>query len=77
MAGGARVTQGVRFGDRQGGRGEQMWQSYPGRSSGQTEAGFFFFNFYLSVLGLKLQHVGSSSLTKDQTQAPCSGSMES
>ena len=45
MAGGARVTQGVRFGDRQGGRGEQMWQSYPGRSSGQTEAGFFFLIF--------------------------------
>ena len=42
MAGDARVTQGARFGDRQGGRGEQAWQSYPGGSSGQMEADFFF-----------------------------------
>ena len=43
---------------------------------------FFFFLFiYLAVLGLscdtwtlQLQHMGSSSLTRDQTHAPCTGS---
>ena len=43
-----------------------------------------FIFMYLTVLGhscgmwlLLLQHAGSSSLTRDQTQAPCIGSMES
>ena len=47
---------------------------------------FFFFSIftYLAVLGLScdtwdiqslLQHMGSSSLTRDQTQAPCIRSM--
>ena len=40
---------------------------------------FFFFNFiYLfGCSGSQLQHVGSSSLTRDQTWAPCAGSSES
>ena len=45
---------------------------------------FFLIFTYLAVLGLTcdtwdikslLQHMGSSSLTRDQTQAPCIGSM--
>ena len=31
---------------------------------------------YLQHANTELQHVGSSSLTRDQTQAPCSGSSE-
>ena len=42
---------------------------------------FFFFNIYLlGCTGSRLswlQHVGSGSLTRDWTQAPCTGSTES
>ena len=40
---------------------------------------FFFLNFiYLfGCSGSQLQHVGSSSLTRDRTWAPCTGSSES
>ena len=38
---------------------------------------FFFFSIYLAVLRSYLWHVGSSSLTRDLTQAPCIGSTES
>ena len=39
----------------------------------------FVYFMYLTVWGLQssLWHAGSSSLTRDQTQAPCTGSMES
>ena len=41
---------------------------------------FLFFNqdlFIYLFFGRTMQHVGSSSLTRDQTCAPCTGSMES
>ena len=38
---------------------------------------YFFFNIYLfGCAGSLSWHVGSSSLTRDQTQAPCTGSTE-
>ena len=38
---------------------------------------FIFLIFvYLAAPGLYLHHVGASSLTKDQTQAPCIGSTD-
>ena len=55
--------------------------------SSNTELGFFFFFsifIYLATLGLscgvralQFLHVASSSLTRDQTQAPCTGSAQS
>ena len=48
------------------------------------ELSFFlsFFLFFLNIAffgctGFQMQHEGSSSLTRDQTWAPCSGSVES
>ena len=39
--------------------------------------GMRIINFSCSMQTLSLQHVGSSSLTRDRTQALCIGSMES
>ena len=46
----------------------------------KDNAGFFLIFIYFSLFGCSgssLRHVGSSSLTKDQTQVPCIGSLVS
>ena len=37
----------------------------------------YFIIYFFGRSRLLLEHTGSSSLTRDQTQAPCTGSVES
>ena len=41
------------------------------------QSGYFLNIAFFGCTGFQMQHEGSSSLTRDQTWAPCSGSVES
>ena len=54
------------------------WQAtVRGVPKGRTQLKRLSTHAYVCIFGLTTQHVGSSSLTKAQTHAPCTGSSES